>query len=386
MCNSCGNEPPAAVSAPRGSPAGKAANAEPDAKAAAAEQRLRADLKAAEARAQAAEEKLKEAGMEPQAADAGGASAWKPVDEQTSQQKALRDELKALKQLPQALYQRFGGPDGHAAAVAETQQRLDALAAAKREARPLADQISAKQSFVDQCSRSSAAAATKLDELHAEQAKLEKRVAEAQAASEAAEAKRAAAVSELAELHARRATSAGAPIARAASGGDAVVSLKPGSCEWEALSVFVHLATNPDVRQALLAAGMPPEQEACAVQAAATLRDAAAAAAGGVAHGHRPPDTAEAVSAMVGEAASLSAEFTHTRMAALEAEAAAYHNAIDMHMAVELDSDDESQAASEAAGAPGVDAGGAKRKADRASARAAVKAAREVRTRFCQKV
>merc|ERR1719182_397541 len=67
-----------------------------------------------------------------------------------------------------------------------------------KQASPLAEQISAKQRYVDQCSRSSAAAATKLDELHSAQAKLEKRVAEAQAASEAAEAKRIAAVSELA--------------------------------------------------------------------------------------------------------------------------------------------------------------------------------------------
>jgi sulfite reductase alpha subunit-like flavoprotein len=46
------------------------------------------------------------------------------------------------------------------------------------------------------------------DKLHAEQEKLERRVAEATAASEAAEAERKAAVSELAELHARRATMA----------------------------------------------------------------------------------------------------------------------------------------------------------------------------------
>ena len=81
-----------------------------------------------------------------------------------------------------------------------------------------------------------------------------------------------------------------------------IVQLRPGNDAWEAASRLVQYVSDPQVRVALLQAGMPPEQEAMALAAADIMRAAATTAT--LPTGHRPSGTAEAVAAMVAEGAA----------------------------------------------------------------------------------
>jgi hypothetical protein len=147
-------------------------------------------------------------------------------------------------------------------------------------------------------------ACNRKDALDKKLAKLASQLAGAVAASEAAEARAAALLAAAKvdgdQLIAKAADDAGAiraslesaqlqleenRLERArlavdvAGGQDAhSVAFSPGSRPFDAASVLVQYVTNPGVRQALLAAGMPPEQEALALAAAEVMCEAAGAA------------------------------------------------------------------------------------------------------------
>ena len=196
--------------------------------------------------------------------------------DQVARQKALRAELKELRSISPTLHARlFGGAGGHMAAVQAVQDELAALAAAKRNGLPLADQLASQQRFVDACVKADAAAQAKLDTLLAQQVELEAQVRSCQETRAKAADKRAAAETQLSELHAR--------MAQASVPAAAAITRAPGITEADTLlfqGILAHV--DPAVIQASCqAAGGESVEQVSARASLLAEKLKAAAAAGG---------------------------------------------------------------------------------------------------------
>ena len=215
------------------------------------------------------------------------------------QLKNAREDLAAIKGLSERLRGELcTAAGGFEATVAAKQGAVDQLLEDLRGCKPTHHRLAQAQRHQEALVRKVAADGKKAEELSEKQELLAREVREhaEKAARNAADLN--AAKQEVGRLAAERAREQGAaPIGS--------VPFSPGTDAWQAASTLVQYVSNPAVRAALLEAGMPPEQEAVALAAAEVMSKAASATEMPTVSaevGHRPPGTAEAVSAVVEEA------------------------------------------------------------------------------------
>ena len=222
-----------------------------------------------------------------------------PEDPALADLKAVREEIGALRALDSKLHGHIHG--GYEATLAAAEAKRDNLLATRRGGLPLKEQLARSQAFVEASTRRLEAEHGKAESLAAQQAELVTKVAAQDAAVSAATAKLALAKAELATISAKLSAENGQP-----ASSESPCPWAPGALSQadggtrQAVADLCAFAANPGVQQALLSAGMPPDQQqrvtaALGIIASGTPRPM----------GHRPAGTTEAVAAITAEAAQL---------------------------------------------------------------------------------
>jgi hypothetical protein len=179
--------------------------------------------------------------------------------------KAARAEISALRLLDERLHGLIQG--GYGAALAAAEAKREALLARQRGGLPVKAQLAKAQTFVESTARRLEAEQKKGEGLALQQAELAEKAKEQTAATAAAASKLASAKAELAAISAKLSAEnvqedgAGAPHRRSGH------MLQDDAVTRQAVADLCTFAADAGVQQALVVAGMPPDQQARVVAA-----------------------------------------------------------------------------------------------------------------------
>ncbi len=172
--------------------------------------------------------------------------------------KAARTEISFLRSMDATHHGLIR--DGFGAALAAAEAKRDSILARQRGGLPVKAQLAKAQAHVESTAKRLEAEQKKSQQLAAEQTALAERLAQQTAATAAAATKLSAAKAELAAISAKVSAENGAP--KECDNG-----LQGGSVTKQAVADLCTFAANPGVQQALVAAGMPEDQQARVVSA-----------------------------------------------------------------------------------------------------------------------
>ena len=288
-CNGCGHQPPASVSRPAGgkqlagsATAGKQSKAleDKDKELRKARQQV-AEAKAAAAAAEAAKA---EALAKAEAAGAASTTAAPAATETTEESKevqaklkSVRDKIKAYRALDASVCKDLFEPGGgYEAVMGRLQQELVDLAAVKRGARPLKDQIESATNHEKNMAKQHQLATERCAEIVRQLAELQGKLQVQQAAVQQCADRHSKAKAELCELTARFAEAKRDEVVGLASPPAPANGFVPGAALWKSMENLVRFVANPEVLAALGAAGMA-EGEFSNLQAEIRTIQAAAA-------------------------------------------------------------------------------------------------------------
>ena len=191
--------------------------------------------------------------------------------------KAAREDVAALRAMDPKLRDRIHG--GYEVALAAAEAKRDECLAAKRGAAPLKEQMDKQQGYVDTNAKKLQLEQSKAEQLAKQQVELAAKIAEQATAVQAATAKLAAAKAELATISAKVAAENGQPgSVEGARPPAAVALLQSDAATRQALSDLCIFAASAGVRQALVDAGMPQDEQDRVTTALGTISQVATAA------------------------------------------------------------------------------------------------------------
>ena len=180
--------------------------------------------------------------------------------------KVVRGELAALRELDPKLHGLIQG--GYNEAIARAEATREALLARRRGGLPIKTQLAKAEAFVEFTSKRFESEQAKGDSLMAQKADIENKITVQAEATAAASARLGTAKAERAAIAARIAADTSEDQMPNGDGGD---PLHGTVAARQAIADLCTFASNPGVQQALVAAGMPEDQQTRVVAAMGTI-------------------------------------------------------------------------------------------------------------------